>query len=337
MPKLKTRYVCQVCGSAQPKWQGKCPDCGEWNTLVETVVQEPASGPDGQCGHRRRRLRTRGAPRHPRRRLRAHPGAHRRAEPRAGRRDRARLRGADQRGSGDRKKHAAYPALPCGAGRGRRAGALRLRRGIGCADQAARRAAGHRHAAHPGAGRHAPGEHRRAHREDPAQDGRRGLGAEHLLRRDPIGRGQRDPGARLLGVPVAAGEVADLPALPGGPRDQGGRHRRPARARTHGGHRALPGRRAVPLLPAAALRQEPLRLHQRGRRLRDGREGAGRGQEPVRGVPGRAAAQRGRVGHRGDDGGHAADPGRGAGADQRRPRSPSRGAPPTAWTSTGCC
>ena len=34
----------QICGSAQPKWQGKCPDCGEWNTLVETIVQEPAPG-----------------------------------------------------------------------------------------------------------------------------------------------------------------------------------------------------------------------------------------------------------------------------------------------------
>ncbi len=44
MSKPKTRYVCQTCGSAQPKWQGKCPDCGEWNTLVETVIQEPAPG-----------------------------------------------------------------------------------------------------------------------------------------------------------------------------------------------------------------------------------------------------------------------------------------------------
>ena len=44
MSKLKTRYVCQTCGSAQAKWQGKCPDCGEWNTLVETVIQEPAPG-----------------------------------------------------------------------------------------------------------------------------------------------------------------------------------------------------------------------------------------------------------------------------------------------------
>jgi hypothetical protein len=47
MPKTKTRYVCSVCGSAQAKWQGKCPDCGEWNTLVETVIQEPAPGRPG--------------------------------------------------------------------------------------------------------------------------------------------------------------------------------------------------------------------------------------------------------------------------------------------------
>ncbi len=44
MSKAKTRYVCQSCGSAQPKWMGKCPDCGEWNTLVETVVQPEAPG-----------------------------------------------------------------------------------------------------------------------------------------------------------------------------------------------------------------------------------------------------------------------------------------------------
>lgn len=40
MAKLKVRYVCQNCGSAQPKWMGRCPDCGEWNTLVETQVSE---------------------------------------------------------------------------------------------------------------------------------------------------------------------------------------------------------------------------------------------------------------------------------------------------------
>ncbi len=39
MAKTTTRYVCQQCGSAQAKWMGRCPDCGEWNTLVETVVE----------------------------------------------------------------------------------------------------------------------------------------------------------------------------------------------------------------------------------------------------------------------------------------------------------
>ncbi|MCL4507389.1 MAG: DNA repair protein RadA [Chloroflexi bacterium] len=38
--KLKTRWVCSSCGSAQMRWSGKCPDCGEWNTLVEEVYQE---------------------------------------------------------------------------------------------------------------------------------------------------------------------------------------------------------------------------------------------------------------------------------------------------------
>jgi DNA repair protein RadA/Sms len=35
MPKNKTIYVCQQCGFESPKWLGKCPDCGEWNTMSE--------------------------------------------------------------------------------------------------------------------------------------------------------------------------------------------------------------------------------------------------------------------------------------------------------------
>jgi DNA repair protein RadA/Sms len=35
MAKPRTRYVCQACGSAQSRWQGQCPDCAEWNTLVQ--------------------------------------------------------------------------------------------------------------------------------------------------------------------------------------------------------------------------------------------------------------------------------------------------------------
>jgi DNA repair protein RadA/Sms len=35
MPKIKTFYQCQSCGYTSPKWLGKCPDCGSWNSLVE--------------------------------------------------------------------------------------------------------------------------------------------------------------------------------------------------------------------------------------------------------------------------------------------------------------
>ncbi len=35
MAKEKTVYQCQACGFESPKWLGKCPDCGQWNTLVE--------------------------------------------------------------------------------------------------------------------------------------------------------------------------------------------------------------------------------------------------------------------------------------------------------------
>jgi len=34
---VKTAYICQSCGYETPKWMGKCPDCGEWHTLVEEI------------------------------------------------------------------------------------------------------------------------------------------------------------------------------------------------------------------------------------------------------------------------------------------------------------
>lgn len=34
----KTRFVCQNCGADFPKWSGQCSQCGQWNTLVETLV-----------------------------------------------------------------------------------------------------------------------------------------------------------------------------------------------------------------------------------------------------------------------------------------------------------
>ena len=38
MAKLKTRYVCTACGSAQSRWQGQCPDCAEWNSISQEAA-----------------------------------------------------------------------------------------------------------------------------------------------------------------------------------------------------------------------------------------------------------------------------------------------------------
>jgi DNA repair protein RadA/Sms len=37
---IKTLYVCSSCGHSEPKWLGRCPDCGEWSTFVEEVREE---------------------------------------------------------------------------------------------------------------------------------------------------------------------------------------------------------------------------------------------------------------------------------------------------------
>ena len=42
MAKTKTIYSCTECGGTAPKWQGQCPHCAAWNTLVETIAQPAA-------------------------------------------------------------------------------------------------------------------------------------------------------------------------------------------------------------------------------------------------------------------------------------------------------
>src|SRR5512139_2267881 len=39
MAKAKTVYTCTECGGTSPKWQGQCPACNAWNTLVETIAE----------------------------------------------------------------------------------------------------------------------------------------------------------------------------------------------------------------------------------------------------------------------------------------------------------
>lgn len=49
MPKAKTQYVCAHCGHVESKWVGRCPACGEWNTIEE---QAAAALPAARVGRR---------------------------------------------------------------------------------------------------------------------------------------------------------------------------------------------------------------------------------------------------------------------------------------------
>jgi DNA repair protein RadA/Sms len=42
--KARTNFVCQQCGYEAPRWSGRCPQCSEWNALVETVEERPGPG-----------------------------------------------------------------------------------------------------------------------------------------------------------------------------------------------------------------------------------------------------------------------------------------------------
>ena len=52
MSKRSLSFVCQNCGAAASRWQGKCEACGEWNTLSEEGADRP-SGPGRKPGRGR--------------------------------------------------------------------------------------------------------------------------------------------------------------------------------------------------------------------------------------------------------------------------------------------
>ncbi|MFN3868802.1 MAG: ATPase domain-containing protein, partial [Hyphomicrobiaceae bacterium] len=40
----RNAFVCQTCGATASRWAGKCPECGDWNTLVEEASGSPPTG-----------------------------------------------------------------------------------------------------------------------------------------------------------------------------------------------------------------------------------------------------------------------------------------------------
>ncbi len=64
MAKQKTVYVCEACGQDTPKWVGRCPACGRWNTMKEIAIQsegprsavvKAAMQASGETSHKRKR------------------------------------------------------------------------------------------------------------------------------------------------------------------------------------------------------------------------------------------------------------------------------------------
>ena len=45
MAKIKSVYICSECGYESPKWMGKCPSCGEWNTMNEEIRDTAKAAP----------------------------------------------------------------------------------------------------------------------------------------------------------------------------------------------------------------------------------------------------------------------------------------------------
>ena len=45
MAKIKSVYICSECGYESPKWYGKCPGCGEWNTMNEEIKDTAKAAP----------------------------------------------------------------------------------------------------------------------------------------------------------------------------------------------------------------------------------------------------------------------------------------------------
>jgi DNA repair protein RadA/Sms len=52
MAKPRSVYSCTECGGQSPKWQGQCPNCSAWNTLVEIAAAAPATRFQGVAGAR---------------------------------------------------------------------------------------------------------------------------------------------------------------------------------------------------------------------------------------------------------------------------------------------
>jgi DNA repair protein RadA/Sms len=50
MASPKTVYTCNECGASSPRWLGKCPGCGAWNSLLESAAEATGGGGKNRLG-----------------------------------------------------------------------------------------------------------------------------------------------------------------------------------------------------------------------------------------------------------------------------------------------
>ena len=241
MARASTSFSCTSCGQASLRWMGRCPGCGEWNTLVEQAGDPQAdrrvSLGDGRvCRTLVTRRRPGGASQAGRarsgraRRDRAPADRQRGVRSRAGRGPRAGFGGAARRLSRDRQEHPDERCVGAHPGSGP-LHALRQRRGVGGAGEAAGGAPGRPRARGPRAG----GDVARGGARLPGAGAPAGmcgrLGTDPLVVRPHRRARQRRAGAGGGGRAGALCARAWLRDDPGRARDQGGHARRAARAR----------------------------------------------------------------------------------------------------------
>ena len=220
--KGRTHFVCQSCGAMQARWMGRCPECGEWNTLVETVIEEPgrsgsARGSGAAIPESQAQPLSEIVMRGQRAAARADGGA----EPRAGGRHRPGsvvLIGGDP-GIGKSTlllQLAALmsaeeaPVLYVSGEESPQQIKLRAERlGIDSPQPARPR-------------RDQPGAHPAPDRSCQAPPGDRGFDPVDLHRRADLLGGEHQPGARVRHCPVAPGQGAELSHLSRRPRHQDG-------------------------------------------------------------------------------------------------------------------
>ena len=292
MTKVRTVFACQACGFESSKWLGRCPDCGEWNSLVEErqeVAPPPGPGRPDQTTLPPSRRRAR-------RRFDAiDSGEESRVPSGIDEFDRV-LGGGIVPGSlvliGGEPGIGKTTLLLQVAhllGRSARHRPLRLRRGVGAAGQAARRSgSGSRAAASSCWPR--PRSSGSSSRSRPSSPGRSwSTRSRPSSRREfPSAPGSisqvREVATQLLFLAKGRGITIFLI----GHVTKDGSDRRAEVPRAHRGHRPLLRGREAAAPPDRARGQEPLRRGLRARRLRDDRGRPQAGGEPVRALPLRA-------------------------------------------------